>query len=166
MHIYTYIMCAHIHTYTYIHIRIQNVHMNARKACLKRRRGSDCAGSPTSHQESLPFSLSATRQRTVQTTCAYLHWCGADPPSSLSTPAPSLAMPAHGPPKRGHFSAILAGFSITQHKIMSANMEAKSCKDSTVGVVLLQRHFWTNRPYSEGRVAGHSLRSKGLMSFK
>ena len=27
-----------------------------------------------------------------QTTSAYLHWCGADPPSSLSTPAPSLAM--------------------------------------------------------------------------
>ena len=94
MHIYTYIMSAHIHTYTYIHTRIQNVHMNARKARLKRRRGSDCAGSPTWHQEALPFSLSASRQRAVQTraTSAYLHWCGADPPSSLSTPAPSLAM--------------------------------------------------------------------------
>ena len=52
---------------------------------------------------------SASRQRAVQTTSTYLHWCGADPPSSLSTPAPSLAMPAHGPPKRGHFSVILAG---------------------------------------------------------
>jgi len=103
-------MSAHIHTYTYIHTRIQNVHMNARKARLKLRRGSDCAGSPTWHQEALPFSLSASRQRAVQTTSAYLDWCGADPPSSLSTPAPSLAMPAHGPPTRGHFSAILAGF--------------------------------------------------------
>jgi len=92
-------MSAHIHTYTYIYTRIQNVHMNARKARLKRRRGSDCAGSPTWHQEALPFSLSASRQCTVQTTSAYLprDWCGADPPSSLSTPAPSLAMPAMVP---------------------------------------------------------------------
>jgi len=45
-YIYIY-MSAHIHTYTYIHTRIQNVHMNARKTRLKRRRGSDCAGSPT-----------------------------------------------------------------------------------------------------------------------
>ena len=95
MHIYTYIMSAHIHTYTYIHTRIQNLHMNACKARLKRRRGSDCSGSPTWHQEALPFSLSASRQRAVQTTSAYLHWCGADLPSSLSTPAPGLAMPAH-----------------------------------------------------------------------
>ena len=103
-------MSAHIHTHTYIHTRIQNVHMNARKVRRKRRRGSDCAGSPTLHQEALPFSLSASRQRAVQTTSAYLHWCGADPPNSLSTPAHSLAMPAHGPPKRGHFPAILAGY--------------------------------------------------------
>ena len=34
----------------------------------------------------------AARQRAVQTTSAYLHWCGADPPNSLSTPAPSLAV--------------------------------------------------------------------------
>ena len=115
MNIYTYIMSAHIHTYTYIHTRIQNVQMNARKARLQRWRGSDCAGSPTWHQEALPFSLSASRQRAVQTTSAYLHWCWADPPSSLSTPAPSLAMPAHDPPKRGHFSAILAGFLICSH---------------------------------------------------
>jgi len=109
--IYIHISCPHTYTYAYIHTRIQNVHMNARKARLKRRRGSDCAGSPSWHQETLPFSLSASRQRAVQTTSTYLHWCGADPPSSSSTPAPSLAMPAHGPPKRGHFSAILAGFS-------------------------------------------------------
>ena len=89
MHIYTYITSAHIHTYTYIHTLTQNVHMNARKARLKRRRGSDCVVSPNWHQEALPFSLSASRQRAVQTTSAYLHWCGADPPSS---PAPSLAM--------------------------------------------------------------------------
>ena len=105
-------MSAHIHTYTYIHTRIQNAHMNKRKARLKRRRGSVCADSPTCQQEALPFSLSASRQRAVQTTSAYLHWCGADPPSSLSTPARSLAMPAHGPPKRGHFSAILAGYIV------------------------------------------------------
>jgi len=88
MHIYTCIMSAHIHTYTYIHTCIQNVHMNARKA----RRGSDCAGSPSWHQEALPFSLSASRQRAVQTTSAYQHWCGADPFNSLSTPAPRLSM--------------------------------------------------------------------------
>jgi len=52
-------MCAHIHTYTYIHTRIQNVHMNARKARLKRWRRSDCAESPAWRQEALPFSLSA-----------------------------------------------------------------------------------------------------------
>jgi len=92
MHIYTYIMSAHIHTYTYIHTRIQNVHMNARNASLKRRRGSDCAGRPTWHQEALPFSLPASRQRAVQTTSAYLHWCGANPPSSLSTPVSSFSM--------------------------------------------------------------------------
>jgi len=47
-YIYIYIyMSAHIHTYTYIHTRIPNVRMNARKARLKRRRSSDCAGSPT-----------------------------------------------------------------------------------------------------------------------
>ena len=109
MHIYTHIMSAHIHTWTYIHTRIQNVHMNARKTRLKLRRGSNCAGSPTSHQEALPFSLSASRQRAVQTTSAYLHWCGADPPSSLSTPAPSLAMPAHLPETRSfscHFGRV------------------------------------------------------------
>jgi len=42
-------MSAHIHTNTYIHTRIQNVHMNARKARLKRRRRSDCARSPAAH---------------------------------------------------------------------------------------------------------------------
>jgi len=31
-------MFTHIHTYTYIHTRIQNVHMNARKTRLKRLR--------------------------------------------------------------------------------------------------------------------------------
>jgi len=48
---YLYIyMSAHIHTYAYIHKHIQNVHMNTRKARLKRRRGSDCAESPTCPQ--------------------------------------------------------------------------------------------------------------------
>jgi len=58
-------MSAHIHTYTYIHTRIQNVHMNARKARLKRRRVSDCAGRPTRRQEALPFSLSAVIRRGI-----------------------------------------------------------------------------------------------------
>jgi len=66
MHIHIYIyMSAHIHTYTYIHTHIQNVHMNARKARLRRRRSSDCAGSPTSRQEALPFSLSAEFRRGI-----------------------------------------------------------------------------------------------------
>jgi len=39
--------------------------MNARKARLKRQRGSDCAGSPTWRQESLPFSLSAAIRRGI-----------------------------------------------------------------------------------------------------
>jgi len=57
-------MSAHIHTYTYIHTRIQNVHMNARKARLKQRRGSDCVAaqldtkklrpSPCPHHDSAP----------------------------------------------------------------------------------------------------------------
>ena len=70
----------------HIHTRIQNVHMNARKARLKRRRGSDCAGSPTLRQEPLPFSLFAAIRRGI----------------------PFVG----GPPKRGQFSAILAGFSL------------------------------------------------------
>jgi len=36
--------------------------------------------------------IAPSRQRAVQTTFAYLHWCGANPPSSLSTQAPSLAV--------------------------------------------------------------------------
>ena len=73
-YIYTYIhtctyiyiyMSAHIHTYTYIRTRIQNIHMNARKARLKRRRSSDCAGSPTSRQEAPPFSLSAAIRKGI-----------------------------------------------------------------------------------------------------
>jgi len=58
-------MSAHIHTYTYIHTRIQNVHMNARKTRLKRWRRSDCAGSPAWRQEALPFSLSAAIRRVI-----------------------------------------------------------------------------------------------------
>ena len=44
-------------------------------------------------------------------TFAYLHWCGANPPSSRKLPA----LPrSRGPPKRGHFSAILAGVFIIE----------------------------------------------------
>ena len=62
MYIYT---SAHIRTYTYIHTRIQNVHMNARKARLTRRRSSDCAGSLIWRQEALPFSLSAAIRKGI-----------------------------------------------------------------------------------------------------
>ena len=36
--------------------------------------------------------IAPSRQRAVQTTSAYLHWCGADPPSSWPTQAASLAV--------------------------------------------------------------------------
>jgi len=36
--------------------------------------------------------IAPSRQRAVQTTFAYLHWCRANPPSSLSTQPPSLAV--------------------------------------------------------------------------
>ena len=128
MHIYTYIMSAHIHTYTYIHTRIQNVHMNARKARLKRRRGSDCAGSPTWHQEALPFSLSASRQRAVQTTSAYLHWCGADQPSSLSTPAPSLAI---APRNEVIFLPFWRGFPLSSWRTQDSVLQSLSMFSSS-----------------------------------
>jgi len=60
--IYINISCPH--TYTHIHTQIQNVQMNARKARLKRRRGSDCRAaqldtkklcpSPCPHHDSAP----------------------------------------------------------------------------------------------------------------
>jgi len=56
--------------------------------------------------------IAPSRQRAVQTTFAYLHWCEANPPSSRKLPA----LPrGRGSPKRGHFSAILAGFSEKLH---------------------------------------------------
>jgi len=104
MHICSHIMSAHIHTYAYIHTRIQDVHMNARKARLKRRRG--CAGSqldtkklcpsPCPHHNSVP-SRPHPLIRVVrsQSTQFIFH---------------ASSQLGHGPPKRGHFSAILAGF--------------------------------------------------------
>ena len=138
MHIYTYIMSAHIHTYTYIHTRIQNVHMNAHKARLKRWRSSDCAGSLTWFQEALPFSLSAliapSRQRAIQTTSAYLHWCGADPSSS---PAPSLAV---APQNEVIFLPFWRGFSLNLKKTSIQNYSKhtanspKKLRKHTIGV--------------------------------
>jgi len=56
--------------------------------------------------------IAPSRQRAVQTTFAYLHWCGANPTSSRKL----RAWPrGRGPPKRGHFSAILAGFFLVMH---------------------------------------------------
>jgi len=111
MHVYTYIMSAHIHTYRYIHTRIQNVHITHAKHVWNDGAAATARAVQLDTKKLFPSpGLSASRQRAVQTTSAYLHRCRADPPSSLSTPAPSLAMPAHGPPKRGQFSAILAGF--------------------------------------------------------
>jgi len=68
-------MSAHIHTNTYIHTRIQNVHMNARKAPLKRWRRSDCAGSPAWRQEALPFSLFAAIRRGIPVVASTLIAC-------------------------------------------------------------------------------------------
>ena len=91
MHIYTYIMSAHIHTYTYTHTHTKFWKERTQSTSETTARQRMC-GQSTWHQEALPFSLSASRQRSVQTTSAYLHWYGADPPSSLSTPAPGLSM--------------------------------------------------------------------------
>ena len=86
MYIYT---CPHTYTHTHIYTHAYKMYIWTHGKHVWK---SDCAGSLTWHQEALPFSLSASRQRAVQTTSAYLHWCGPDPPSSLSTPAPSLAV--------------------------------------------------------------------------
>ena len=113
MHIYTYIMSTHIHTYTYIHTRIQNVHMNARKARLKRRRGSDGAGSPTWHQEALPFSLSASRQRAVRP--HPLICTGAEPIHPVHCPRQLPAWP-WSPETRSFFCHFGGVFRARPHK--------------------------------------------------
>jgi len=123
LHIYIYIhMSAHVHTYTYIHTRIQHVHMNARKVRLERRRGSDWAGSPTSCQESRPFSLSAAiwrgipfvasspiacprgttnKRRTTTTNSSSSHHHDSAPfrPHPLICTGAEPIHPVHGPPK-------------------------------------------------------------------
>jgi len=123
MHIYIYVyMSAHIHTYTCIHTRIQNVHMNARKARLKRQRNSDCAGSPTWRQEALPFSLPAAirrgipfvasspiacprgatdKRRTTTTNSSSSHHHDSAPsrPHPLICTGADLIHPVHGPRK-------------------------------------------------------------------
>jgi len=70
IHTCTYIYlytCPHtyIHTHIYTHAYKRYIHMSARKARLKRRRGIDCAGSPTWRQEALPFSQSAAIRRGI-----------------------------------------------------------------------------------------------------
>jgi len=110
---HAYIYIYHVRTHTHIHIYTHAYKMyiwthaehvwndgaaaTARAAQLDTKK---LCPSPCPHHDSAPSRPHS----------AYLHWFGADPPSSLSTPAPSLAMPAHGPPKRGHFCVILAGF--------------------------------------------------------
>jgi len=119
--IYIY-MSAHIHTYTYIHTRIQNVHMSARKARLKRRRGSDCVGSPIWRQEAPPFSLSAAigrgipfvasspiarprgttdKRRTITTNSSSSHHHDSVPsrPHPLICTGAEPIHPVHSPPK-------------------------------------------------------------------
>ena len=119
-------MSAHIHTYTYIHTRIQNAHMNARKARLKRRRVSDCAGrevqldakklrpSPCPLQSGggVPFVASSliarprgttNKRRTTTTNSSSSHHHDSAP----SRPHPLICTdvelirvhPIHGPPK-------------------------------------------------------------------
>jgi len=65
MHIYTWIHVRtqiHIHIYTHTHTKCKCARTQAR---LKRRRVSDCAGSPTWCQEARPFSLSAAIRRGI-----------------------------------------------------------------------------------------------------
>ena len=69
MHIYTYI---HVSTHTYMHIYTHTctTFTYARmQASLKRRNGSDCAGSPTWQQEALPISLAAAFRRGIPLRC-------------------------------------------------------------------------------------------------
>jgi len=73
-------ICIHIYTHTHTKCTYEHTQSTSETTALQQ------------HQEALPFSLSASRQRAVQTTSAYLHWYWANPPSSLSTPAPSFAM--------------------------------------------------------------------------
>ena len=51
--------------------------------------------------------IAPSRQRTVQTTSDYLHWCGADPPSSLSMPAPAWPCPPETRSFFCHFGGVL-----------------------------------------------------------
>ena len=83
--IYIHISCLHTYTHTHIYTHAYKMYIERTQSTSETTARQRLRGQP-------PFSLSASRQRAVQTTSAYLHWCGADPPSSLSTPAPSLAM--------------------------------------------------------------------------
>jgi len=115
MYIY---MPAHI----YIHTLMQNVHINARKARLKRRCGIDCAGGSSWPEEALPFSLSAAiwrgipfvastpvarprgttdKRRTTTINSSSLHHHDSAPsrPHPLICTGAEPIHPVHGPPK-------------------------------------------------------------------
>jgi len=74
--------------------------------------------------------IAPSRQRAVQTTSAYLHWCGADPPSSLSTPTASLAVAPRNEviflPFWRFFFAILADSVTTTSRDSSADHSFQS----------------------------------------
>ena len=101
-------MSVHIHTYTYIHTRTQNVHMNARKARLKRAlRRQRLRGQPNLTPRSsalLPVRITTARRPDHIRLSALVR--------SRSTPylVHASSQLGHGPPKRGYFPAILAGF--------------------------------------------------------
>ena len=95
--IYIHISCPHTYTHTHIYTHAYTMYIwthakhvwndgaaaTARAAQLDTKK---LCPSPCPHHDSAPCRPHS----------AYLHWCGAGPPSLLSTPAPSLAMPAHG----------------------------------------------------------------------
>ena len=153
-------MSAHIHAYTYIRTRIQNVHMNARKARLKRRRGSEAqldakklcpypcplqsgGGYPSWPAAQLPVHekrrISAEQpqptadHRTITTARRPDHIRVSALVRSRSTQfiVHASSKLGRGPPKRGHFPAILAGsFSVLcVHFYMSASeyVSARVC---------------------------------------
>jgi len=105
-------MSVHTHTSTYIHTRIQNVHMNARKARLKRRLFSPSPPSPFSLSAAIrrgiplvagsPIARGTTdKRRTTTTNSSALHHHNSAPsrPHPLICTGTEPIHPVHGSPK-------------------------------------------------------------------